>query len=166
MCCYLLQLLKQEFGTVCHCILNLIWNRVPLHLRRGGVSTGGLIYICTLRQSAVCLYFFLARLAKKYIARPPELVRKNPRKIELRTRWHCRFPIVRGRVPLSLRHGTITRVPLHLRCKFWLCVATSARLGYIVCHYACGNTNFSCLLKLMRNQKQTDAIKYHYIMIS
>mgnify|MGYP004155690159 CR=1 FL=1 len=64
-------------------------NRVPLHLRCGGVSAGGPNYICTLRQSAVCLYFFLARLAKKYIARPPEFVRKNPRKIELRMRLQC-----------------------------------------------------------------------------
>ena len=154
MCCYLLQLLKQEFGTVCHCILNLIWNRVPLHLRCGGVSAGGPIYICSLRQSAVCLYFFLARLAKKYIARPPELVRKNPRKIELRTRWHCRFPIVRRRVPLSLRHGTITRVSLHLRCKFWLCVATSARLGYIVCHSASKKAYFTLLLITIQNQRR------------
>ena len=115
--------------------------RVPLHLRCGGVSAGGPSYICTLKQSAVCLYFFLARLAKKYIARPPKFVRKNPRKIELRTRWHGRFSIVRRRVPLSLRYATITRVPLHLHCKFVPCVATSALPGYIVCLCACGFSN-------------------------
>ena len=159
MCCYLLQLLKQEFGTVCHCILNLIWHRVPLHLRCDGVSAGGPSYTSTLRQSAVCLYFFLARLAKKYIARPPKFVRKNPRKIELRTSWHCRFSIVRRRVPLSLRYGTITRVPLHLRFKFWPCVATSALLGYIVCHSACGSTNFSGLFDFSKNQRWHAAIQ-------
>ena len=116
-------------------------NCVPLRLRCGGVSAGGPNRQCPLRQSAVCLYLILARLAKKYIARPPEFVRKNPRKIKLRKRWHCRFPIVRRRVPLSLRYGTITRVPLHLRFKFWPCVATSALLGYIVCHSACACTN-------------------------
>ena len=125
---------------------------MPLHLRRGGVSAGGPNYICSLRQSAVCLHFFLA------IARPPELVRKNPRKIELRTRWHCRCPIVRRRVLLSLRHGTNTRVPLHLRCKFWLCVATSARLGYIVCHSASKKAYLTLLLITIQNQRRHAAI--------
>ena len=33
--------------------------------------------------------FFLARPAQKYIACPPELVRKSLRKIDLRMRWQC-----------------------------------------------------------------------------
>ena len=146
-----------------------IWNCVPLHLEsnlepcaitsalRWCISGGSHLYLFpeTVRRMPL---FFLAPLAKKYIARLPELVRKNPRKIELRTRWHCRFPIVRRRVPLSLRHGTITRVPLHLRCKFWLCVTTSARLGYIVCHSASKKAYLTLLLITIQNQRRQAAI--------
>ena len=132
MCCYLLQLLKQEFGTVCHCILNLIWNRVPLHLRCGGVSAGGPNYICSLRQSAVCLYFFLPGPHKNTSHVRRSLFEKSaedrPQNALAMCR-HCRFPIVLRRVLLSpatseTRIGNC--VPLHLESNLEPCAITSA----------------------------------------